>query len=70
MVDLVFGEVELPTPGDDWRQAMRQRAGSMRRVLSGPEIATAHVMRPGYTYGDEFEFGLELILNGLQQATS
>ncbi|MFI9255521.1 hypothetical protein [Streptomyces sp. NPDC053069] len=32
------------------------------------EIATAHVMRPGYAYGDEFEFGLHLILDGLQQA--
>jgi hypothetical protein len=31
------------------------------------EIATDHVMRPGYDYGDEFAFGLELILNGLQQ---
>ncbi|MGW5482766.1 TetR/AcrR family transcriptional regulator [Streptomyces sp. NPDC004008] len=155
MVDLVFGEVELPTPGDDWRQAMRQRAVSMRLVLSrhrwaiglmesrstpGPatlrhhdavlgclrqggfslaltahavsvldsyiygfalqekalpfdtpeetaelaesimsgfgdgeypylaEIATAHVMRPGYAYSDEFAFGLDLILDGLQQA--
>ena len=154
MVDLVFGEVALPTPGDDWRHAMRQRAVSMRRVLSGhrwaiglmesrsrpgpatlrhhdtvlgclrqgglslpltahavsvldsyiygfamqekalpfdspaetaelaesimsgfgdgeypylTEIATAHVMRPGYAYGDEFEFGLDLILNGLHQ---
>ncbi|MDX2701310.1 TetR/AcrR family transcriptional regulator [Streptomyces sp. PA03-6a] len=155
MVDLVFGEVELPTPGGDWRQAMRQRAISMRLALSrhrwaiglmesrstpGPatlrhhdavlgclrqgglsltltahavsvldsyiygfalqektlpfgtpeetaeladsimsgfgdgeypyltEIATAHVMRPGYSYSDEFESGLDLILNGLQQA--
>ncbi|WP_405764003.1 TetR/AcrR family transcriptional regulator [Actinacidiphila glaucinigra] len=155
MVDVVFGEVELPKPGGDWRQAMRQRAISMRLVLSrhrwaiglmesrstpGPatlrhhdavlgclregglsltltahavsvldsyiygfalqektlpfgspeetaelagsimsgfgdgeypyltEIATAHVMRPGYSYGDEFEAGLDLILNGLQQA--
>ncbi|GAB7106848.1 TetR/AcrR family transcriptional regulator C-terminal domain-containing protein [Streptomyces phaeofaciens JCM 4814] len=155
MVDLVFGEVELPTPGDDWRQAMRRRAMSMREVLSrhrwaiglmesrstpGPatlrhhdavlgclrqagfsltltahavsildsyiygfalqektlpfdtpeetaelaesimsgfgdgeypylaEIATSHVMRPGYSYGDEFAFGLDLILDGLQQA--
>ncbi|WP_254647437.1 TetR/AcrR family transcriptional regulator C-terminal domain-containing protein [Streptomyces sp. GbtcB6] len=32
------------------------------------EIATTHVMRPGYAYGDEFEFGLDLILDGLQQA--
>ncbi|MGW6738089.1 TetR/AcrR family transcriptional regulator [Streptomyces sp. NPDC055013] len=154
MVDLVFGEVELPTPSDNWRQAMRQRAISMRLVLSrhrwaiglmesrstpGPatlrhhdavlgclrqggfsltltahavsvldsyiygfalqekalpfdtpqetaelaesimsgfgdgeyphlaEIATAHVMRPGYAYSDEFEFGLDLILDGLRQ---
>ncbi|MFJ9209352.1 TetR/AcrR family transcriptional regulator [Streptomyces sp. NPDC102264] len=157
MVDLVFGEVELPTPGDEWRQAMRQRAMSMRHVLSrhrwaiglmesrshpGPatlrhhdavlgclrqgglslaltahavsaldsfiygfalqekalpfdtqdgtaelaesimsgfgdgeypyltEIATAHVMRPGYAYGDEFEFGLDLILDGLRRAAA
>ncbi|MFE9674549.1 TetR/AcrR family transcriptional regulator [Streptomyces sp. NPDC006259] len=155
MVDLVFGEVELPTPGDGWRQAMRRRAVSMRLALSrhrwaiglmesrstpGPaslrhhdavlgclrqggfsltltahavsvldsyiygfalqekslpfdspeetaeladsllsgfgdgeyphltEIATDHVMRPGYAYGDEFAFGLDLILDGLQQA--
>ncbi|MFJ5999877.1 TetR/AcrR family transcriptional regulator [Streptomyces sp. NPDC092370] len=157
MVDLVFGEIELPTPGDGWRQAMRQRAISMRLVLSrhrwaiglmesrstpGPatlrhhdavlgclresgfslaltahavsvldsyiygfalqekalpfdspqesaeladsimsgfgdgeyphltEMATAHVMRPGYAFGDEFEFGLDLILDGLQQVSS
>ncbi|MFJ7278198.1 TetR/AcrR family transcriptional regulator [Kitasatospora sp. NPDC098663] len=155
MVDLVFGEVEPPAPGDDWRQAMRQRAISLRLALSrhrwaiglmesrstpGPatlrhhdavlgclrhggfslaltahavsvldsyiygfalqektlpfdspeetaelaesivsgfgageypylaEIATAHVMRPGYSYGDEFTFGLDLILDGLGQA--
>ncbi|WP_051947579.1 TetR/AcrR family transcriptional regulator [Streptomyces scabiei] len=155
MVDLVFGEVDVPTPGDGWRRAMRERAISMRLVLSrhrwaiglmesrstpGPatlrhhdavlgclrrsgftlpltahavsvldsyiygfalqektlpfgspeeiaeladsimsgfgdgeypyltEIATAHVMRPGYAYADEFEFGLDLVLDGLQQA--
>ena len=34
MIDLVFGEVEVPTPGDAWRQSMRQRAISMRLVLS------------------------------------
>jgi hypothetical protein len=32
------------------------------------EIATEHVMRPGYAYGDEFDFGPDLILDGLQQA--
>ncbi|MFD7417876.1 TetR/AcrR family transcriptional regulator [Kitasatospora purpeofusca] len=155
MVDLVFGEVDLPVPGDDWQRAMRQRALSLRLALSrhrwaiglmesrstpGPatlrhhdavlgclrrsgfslpltahavsaldsyiygfalqektlpfdspqetaelahsildglgddeypyltEIATAHVMRPGYSFGDEFEFGLDLILDGLRRA--
>ncbi|MFD8699070.1 TetR/AcrR family transcriptional regulator [Kitasatospora purpeofusca] len=155
MVDLVFGEVDLPSPGDDWHRAMRQRALSMRLALSRhrwaiglmesrstpgaatlrhhdavlgclrrsgfslpltahavsvldsyiygfalqektlpfdspqetaelahsildglgddeypylTEIATAHVMRPGYSYGDEFEFGLDLVLDGLRRA--
>ncbi|MEM8903818.1 MAG: TetR/AcrR family transcriptional regulator, partial [Actinomycetota bacterium] len=27
-----------------------------------------HVMRPGYDFGDEFEFGLGLILDGLEAA--
>ncbi|MFJ9457481.1 TetR/AcrR family transcriptional regulator [Kitasatospora sp. NPDC101447] len=154
MVDLVFDEVELPVPGDDWQRAMRQRAISVRLALSrhrwaiglmesratpGPatlrhhdavlgclrragfslaltahavsaldsyvygfalqekalpfdtpeetaevaesilsgfdageypyltEIATAHVLRPGYAYGDEFTFGLDLILDGLRR---
>jgi AcrR family transcriptional regulator len=32
------------------------------------EIATQHVMKPGYSYGKEFEFGLDLILEGLSRA--
>lgn len=31
------------------------------------ELATEHVLQPGYDYGDEFEFGLELILDGLDR---
>jgi AcrR family transcriptional regulator len=34
MVDLVFGEVEFPSSGADWKTAMRQRAISMRQALS------------------------------------
>jgi AcrR family transcriptional regulator len=30
------------------------------------ELATEHVLQPGYDYGDEFEFGLDLILDGLE----
>jgi AcrR family transcriptional regulator len=31
------------------------------------ELTTQHVLQPGYDYGDEFEFGLNLILDGLEQ---
>ena len=34
MVDLVFAEIELPAPGDEWKTAMRQRAVSARKALS------------------------------------
>jgi AcrR family transcriptional regulator len=156
MVDLVFGEIELPS-GDDWRAAMRRRAVSARQVLSrhpwaialmesrrtpGPanlrhhdavlgclrragfpvalaahayslldayiygfalqeaslpfttpeetaevarsimaevpagayphltELAVEHVLQPGYDYGDEYQFGLELLLDGLERAAA
>ncbi len=32
------------------------------------ELATAQVMRPGYAYANEFPFGLELVLDGLERA--
>ena len=154
LVDLVFAEIALPHSGVDWKRAMRERAISVRDVLSrhrwaiglmesrrnpGPanlqhhdavlgnlrqggfsiamaahaysvldgyiygfaltkmnlpfdssaevadvahdmlqpfpldeypnlvEILTEHVMKPGYDYGDEFEYGLDLILDGLER---
>jgi AcrR family transcriptional regulator len=152
MIDVVFGEIELPAIGGDWRSEMRRRAISARRVLShhgwsirfmesravpGPatlrhhdavlgclraggfsvdlaaralslldsyvygfalqeralpfsppgqaparglltefptdayphlaELTTGHVLQPGYDNGREFEFGLDLILDGLEK---
>ena len=154
LVDLVFAEVALPPGGSDWKKAMRQRAISLRDVLSrhrwaiglmesrrnpGPanlrhhdavigslrqggfsigmsahaysvldgyvygfaltkmnlpfetsdeiakvaesmlqpfpvneypnlvEMLSEHVMKPGYDYGEEFEYGLDLILDGLER---
>ena len=32
------------------------------------EMTVEHVLRPGYDYGDEFEFGLDLLLDGLDRA--
>jgi len=154
MVDLVFEEVGLP-PGDiDWKEAMRQRASTVRAVLArhpwalglmesrltpGPatlrhhdavigclraagfsialtahaysaldsyiygfalqqtqlpfkspeeaaamaetflqhfpadtfphlaELTVQHILQPGYDYADEFTFGLDLLLDGLEQ---
>jgi len=155
MVDCVFGEIELPAVGQEWRTAMRSRAVSVRDVMRrhrwaiglmesraapGPltlrhhdavigclrragfsiemaahafsildsyiygfaleeaslpfhtaeetagvahailaqfpadqyphlaELTFQHVLQPGYDYGDEYGFGLDLILDGLQRA--
>jgi AcrR family transcriptional regulator len=158
MIDVVFGEIELPANGVDWRTAMRKRAISARQVLlrhpwaiglmesratPGPatlrhhdsvlgslrtagfsvdmaahaysildgyiygftlteltlpfsntegaagaaevagnilegfqpdeyphlaEMAVDRAMKPGYSYGDEFEYGLDLILEGIERA--
>ena len=155
MIDLVFGEIGLPSAGAGWKAAMRQRALSARQVLSrhpwaiglmdsrrapGPatlrhhdavlgclrdggfpvalaahafsvldsyiygfalqeaslpfdtgeetaelaemimarfppgayphltELTVEHVLQPGYDYGNEYDFGLDLILDGLERA--
>jgi AcrR family transcriptional regulator len=155
MVDLVFGEIEVPARGGSWRTAMRQRAIAVRDALlrhpwaiglmesrrrpgsanlrhhdavignlraggfdialaahayslldsyiygfaltkmnlpfdtsdsvadvaqsmlepfppdeypNMVEILTDHVLKPGYDYRDEFEYGLDLILDGLERA--
>jgi AcrR family transcriptional regulator len=41
IVDLVFGEIELPSAGGDWRAEMRRRAVSTRQVLSRHRWAIA-----------------------------
>src|SRR5215472_11700822 len=155
MIDLVFGEIDLPACEGDWKSAMRQRAISAREVLGrhrwaiglmesraspGPatlqhhdavlgclraggfslemtahayalldsyiygfalqeaslpfetpeetskvaqdifgqftadqypyltELTVNHVLQPGYSFGHEFEIGLDLILDGLARA--
>ena len=155
MVDVVFSEIHLPPSGVDWRSAMRQRAISVRQVLTRhpwanglmesrttpgaanlrhhdavlgslrsagfsvdmaahaysildgyiygftlteltlpfrkpgdvarvagniierfrageyphlAEMAVDRAMKPGYNYGDEFEYGLDLILDGIKRA--
>ena len=155
MVDLVFGEIDLPRDDTDWSTAMRQRGSSVRAALTrhpwaisvmearmspGPatlrhhdavigccrragfsvemtahafslmdsyiygfvlqevnlpfdedddleevvdtimperpageyphlmELATEYVLQPGYRYGNEFDYGLGLVLDALEAA--
>lgn len=32
------------------------------------DMAVSLVLQPGYAYGDEFEFGIELVLDGIAAA--
>ncbi|HEX2157044.1 MAG TPA: TetR/AcrR family transcriptional regulator C-terminal domain-containing protein, partial [Actinomycetes bacterium] len=34
------------------------------------DLTIEHVLLPGYDYADEFAFGLDLILDGLERAAS
>src|SRR2546426_3537885 len=64
-------ELTLPfrKPGDVARVAgnimERFRAGEYPHLA---ETAVDRAMKPGYNYGDEFEYGLDLILDGIQRA--
>jgi AcrR family transcriptional regulator len=48
-------------------------AGNILRELPADEypylaeMIIEHALKPGYNYGDEFEFGLDLILDGLER---
>lgn len=64
-------ELNLPfsTPGDAAEMAvtfLEQFPAQEFPHLA--ELTTDHVLKPGYDYGDEFEFGLDLILDGLERA--
>jgi AcrR family transcriptional regulator len=43
---------------------LRQLAGDYPHLA---EMITKHAMKPGYEYAKEFEFGLDLILDGLER---
>ncbi len=67
----VMQEVNLPFDnGDD----LHDLAASMEPLFAAGnyphfiEFVTDHALQPGYAYGDEFDFGLGLILDGLEAA--
>ena len=68
-----FALEQASLPFDTGQQAAQVAESIMREFASGKypyltEIATELVMKPGYSYTAEFDYGLELILDGLEQA--
>ncbi len=50
-----------------WRRTCSSRSRSTSTRTSS-QFLTEHAMRPGYDYADEFEYGLDLVLDGLERA--
>jgi AcrR family transcriptional regulator len=64
---------ELSLPLDSSRQIAEVAGNILRENPAGEypylmEMAVEHAMKPGYDYGDEFEYGLDVILDGLKRA--
>lgn len=70
-----FALEQASLPFDTGEQAAQVAESIMRDFASGKyphltEIATQRVMKPGYSYQAEFDYGLELILDGLERASA
>jgi AcrR family transcriptional regulator len=70
----VYGFVlqQLNLPFNRFEEAGPAADSIMAEVAAGDypylvEMATEHVLRPGYDYGEEFHIGLELVLDGLER---
>jgi AcrR family transcriptional regulator len=62
-------QINLPLQS---REQVAEVGESILRQLAGEyphlaEMITEHAMKPGYDYSKEFEFGLDLILDGLER---
>jgi AcrR family transcriptional regulator len=69
-----FALQEASLPFSTGPEAADVAQGMMADFASGQyphltEMAVEHAMRPGYDFGAEFEFGLDLILDGLEKAS-
>jgi AcrR family transcriptional regulator len=70
-----FALQETSLPFDSPESASKTAKEIMARFAAGEyphmsELAVEHVLKPGYDYGAEFEYGLDLILDGLERAIS
>jgi hypothetical protein len=67
-----FGELcgYVPTPPDAPMTSTLSPAlmvPALRRAWMVVPRAVEHVLQPGYDYGDEFELGLDLVLDGFER---
>jgi len=63
-------EASLPFEGPDGAAEVAEPMMALMGTGAYPhlvELATEHALQPGYDFGDEFGFGLELILDGLER---
>jgi AcrR family transcriptional regulator len=68
-----FALQEPSLPFDTGAETAALAQAIMGRFASGEyphltELTVEHVLQPGYDYGHEFEYGLDLILDGLERA--
>ena len=65
-------EASLPASGGEEVQEVAEEMTAALDAKRYPrlfEFATEHVMQPGYSFGASFEFGLDLIIDGLKTAS-
>ena len=70
----VDGEPHVPFHGDEPDVPLDQLAAAILEVFPKDayphfvEFTVDHALQPGYDFGASFEFGLDLILDGLERA--
>lgn len=66
-----FEETTLPSGGEGGFSEAAEQIAAHFPSDDYPylaELTFEHVLRPGYDFGDSFEFGLDLIIDGLERA--
>ncbi len=66
-----FEEATLPSSADETFAKVTKEIAATFDTAEYPlltQFAAEHVLAPGYSFGDSFEFGLDLIISGLERA--
>jgi hypothetical protein len=66
-----FEEAVLPAGGGEGFAEIAEQIAAHFPADEYPHLAELtfeHVLKPGYDFGDSFEFGLDLIIDGLDRA--